>query len=98
MRADITAAGNVLFGKARGAVLGLLYGHPDEAFYYRQITRQLSHISAGTLQRELDTLWQLGLIERSMVGKQIFYKANVKHPIFPELRALVEMTVGIFQV
>ena len=98
MRAKTVALSDLLFGKARGAILALLYGHPDHSFYYRQITRQLHMVSSGTVQRELDTLSQLGLIQRSAVGKQVFYKANRSHPVFPELRTLVEKTVGAFQV
>jgi len=98
MRADAKVLADVLFGKARGAILALLYGHPDESFYYRQITRQLDGISAGTVQRELDTLSQLGLIQRSTVGNQVFYQANRNHPVFPELRVLIAKTVGAFQV
>ena len=56
MRAGGNGLADVLFGKGRGALLALLYGHPDQSYYYRQITRQLSGISAGSLQRELDTL------------------------------------------
>jgi predicted nucleotidyltransferase/DNA-binding HxlR family transcriptional regulator len=92
------ALADVLFGKGRGAILALLYGHPDESFYYRQITRQLNGVSVGTLQRELETLSQLGLIDRSTVGKQVFYRANRNHPVFSELRALVVKTVGAIHV
>ena len=46
----------------------------------------------------MDTLTQLGLIDRSAVGKQVFYRANRNHPVFPELRALVAKTVGAIQV
>ena len=95
MRAKAETLENVLLGKGRGAILGLLYEHPDQSFYYRQLTRELKGLSAGTLQRELDTLSQLGLIERSAVGNQVFYRANRNHPIFPELRALVAKTVGV---
>jgi predicted nucleotidyltransferase len=98
MRASASALADVLFGKGRGAILALLYGRPDESFYYRQITRQLEGLSVGTLQRELDTLSQLGLIDRSTVGKQVFYRANRNHPLFPELRALVAKTLGAIQV
>ena len=98
MRADGHALSDVLFGKGRGALLALLYGHPDQSFYYRQITRQLTEISVGTLQRELDTLSRLGLVDRKTLGKQVFYSANRNHPVFPELRALVAKTVGAIQV
>jgi predicted nucleotidyltransferase len=98
MRAGAGSMADVLFGKARGAILALLYGHPDESFYYRQITRQLNQVSVGTVQRELDTLSRLGLVARSTVGNQVFYQANRDHPIFMELRALVAKTAGAFQV
>jgi len=94
MRAGAKTIAYVLFGKARGAILGLLYGRPDQSFYYRQLTRELKGLSVGTLQRELDTLSQLGLVERSTVGNQVFYRANRSHPVFSELRALVAKTVG----
>ena len=97
MRAGVDPLGDVLFGKARGAILVLLYGHPDESFYYRQITRQLKGVSVGSVQRELDTLSRLGLVTRSTMGKQVFYQANQDHPVFAELRALLAKTVGVFQ-
>lgn len=95
MRAKARSVGDVLLGKGRGAILGLLYEHPDQSFYYRQLTRELRSLSAGTLQRELGTLTRLGLIERSTLGKQVFYRANRVHPVFPEVRALVSKTVGL---
>jgi predicted nucleotidyltransferase len=98
MRAMAPALADVLFGKGRGAILALLYGHPDQSFYYRQITRQLDGVSDGALQRELNTLSRLGLIDRSTVGKQVFYRVNRNHPVFPELRALVAKTVGAIEV
>ena len=98
MRANRNRLADVLFGKGRGALLAFLYGHPDQSFFYRQITRQLTDVSAGTLQRELDTLSHLGLVDRSTVGKQVFYCANRNHPVFSELRALVAKTVGAIRV
>ena len=95
MRAKAKTLADVLFGKSRGAILALLYEHPDQSYYYRQINRELKSLSVGTLQRELDMLTQLGRIERSRVGKQVFYRANRNHPIFPEMRALVSKTVGL---
>ncbi len=36
MRARAGALADVLFGKGRGALLALHYGHPDQSFYYRE--------------------------------------------------------------
>jgi uncharacterized protein len=98
MRAQGQSLADVLFGQGRGAVLALLYGHPDQSFYYRQIVRQLASLSSGTIQRELDVLSRVGLIKRSATGNQVFYSANTKHPVFSELRSLVSKTVGAIQV
>ena len=97
MRTSITSVGDLLFGQTRGRVLALLYGAPDETFFVRQIARQVE-TSVGTVQRELALLADAGLIKRSAVGSQVFYQANQEHPEFPELRALIAKTTGVFQM
>ena len=89
------ALSDVLFGQIRGAVLALLYGRADKSFYVRQIARQVN-ASVGAVQRELETLAEVGLLVRTSVGNQVFYQANQRHPVFAEMRALVGKTVGVF--
>jgi uncharacterized protein len=86
---------DVLFGKIRGGVLALLYGWTDKAFYVRQIARHL-HASPGAVRRELEKLAAVDLIVRTCLGNQVFYQVNRHHPVFSEMRALVNKTVGIF--
>jgi len=88
---------SVLFGRTRSAVLALLYGHVDQSFYTRQIAREAG-ASVGAVQRELGNLSKAGLIVRSALGSQVFYRANREAPVFPEMRALVNKTVGVFGV
>jgi predicted nucleotidyltransferase len=88
---------DLLFGRTRSAVLALLYGRADQSFYTRQIARQVD-ASIGTVQRELENLSKVGLIVRNSVGNQVFYQANRDAPIFPEMRALVNKTIGAFSV
>jgi len=89
------ALSDVLFGQIRGGVLALLYGWADKAFYVRQIARHL-HASAGAVRRELEKLAAVDLIVRTSLGNQVFYQVNQRHPVFFEMRALVNKTVGIF--
>lgn len=98
MRAKNKGLADVLFGKGRGAILALLYGQPDVSFYYRQIARRLKGVSVGTLQRELLTLTDLDLVTRLRFGNQVHYRANRKHPVYAELRALVSKTIGAIHV
>ena len=88
---------DLLFGRTRGAILALLYGRADQSFYTRQIAREVD-TSVGSVQRELENLSKVGLIVRNSVGSQVFYQANRDAPIFPELRALVSKTIGVFSL
>jgi predicted nucleotidyltransferase len=97
MSTPLTSVGDLLFGQTRGRVLALLYGAPDESFFTRQIAR-LVETSVGTVRRELTLLADAGLLKRSAVGSQVFYQANQEHPNFPELRALLAKTTGVFQM
>lgn len=90
--------GNLLFGQTRGGVLALLYGSPDQSFFVRQIARQTGISSVGAVQRELETMAAVGLINRSTLGNQVFYQANREHPAYEELRSLIAKTVGVFHL
>jgi len=97
MRTKNDGLASVLFGRTRSAVLALLYGHPDQSFYTRQIAREAG-ASVGAVQRELGNLSKTGLIIRSSVGNQVFYRANRDAPVFLEMRSLVSKTIGVFYV
>lgn len=97
MSSHISALGDLLFGQTRGRTLALLYGHSGQTFYLRQISREID-ASVGAVQRELKTLSDIGLITRSVSGKQVYFQANRAHPVFEELNALIAKTVGVFQL
>jgi hypothetical protein len=87
---------DVLFGQIRGRILALLFGNPDQRFFGRQLARMVE-TSVGNVQRELETLSELDLIQRSTTGHQVYFWANKDHPVFPEIRSLIAKTAGIFQ-
>lgn len=87
----------VLFGRTRTAVLSLLYGHPGESFYLRQLVRATGS-GNGAVQREVKQLSGAGLIVRKIAGRQSYYQANRKSPIFAELRRLLLKTSGAREV
>jgi predicted nucleotidyltransferase len=97
MRTITIQLGDLLFGQTRGRVLRLLFGHPEQTFFVRQIARETG-VSVGSVQRELETLTQVGLIVRSISGHQVYHQANRSHPVFAEIHALVAKTVGVFQI
>jgi len=86
-----------LFGKTRQAVLAFLYLRSDSSFYTRQILDAL-RIGRGTVQRELKNLTDTGIISREVQGRQVYYRANEKCPIFNELRSIIRKTFGVADV
>ncbi|UCE42249.1 MAG: nucleotidyltransferase domain-containing protein [Candidatus Aminicenantes bacterium] len=88
---------STLFGKTRRSILALLYSHPDESFYMRQILRTAG-IAPGAGQRELNLLTESGIIRRTVSGNQVYYQANPECPIFWELKNIITKTVGIADI
>jgi len=76
-----------LFSKTRLAVLALLYGRTDIAFYTKQILNAVN-AGSGTVQRELQNMTYAGIITRQVKGRRVYYRANEKCPIFNELKNL----------
>jgi predicted nucleotidyltransferase len=86
-----------LFGKTRQVVLALLYGRADSSFYTKQILDAVK-IGRGTVQRELKNLTDTGIITREVQGRQVYYRANTRCPIFDELKGIVRKTFGMADV
>lgn len=87
----------VLFGKVRRQLLAILYGDPGRSLYLRELVR-LTGASPGAVQREVGVLEDVGLLTRTRRGRQVFYQANQSHPVFQDLRGLVQKTVGAVEV
>lgn len=88
------ATASVLFGKTRQAVLSILFDQPARSRYLRELERQTG-ISSGALQHELVQLLRADLLIREQDGNRVTYRANTRHPIYEELRAIVQKTCGL---
>ena len=86
-----------LFGQTRRAILALLYGHPGQSYYLRQLVRSAG-LGLGAAQREVKRLSDAGIIRRTVQGNQVFYQANPDCPIFEELKGLMVKTAGVADV
>jgi predicted nucleotidyltransferase len=89
-----TGLANALFPATKQRVLAVLFGRPDRSFYAREVIGLVA-AGSGAVQRELAVLTQAGLLTVKAVGNQAHYQANAESPIFAELRAIVQKTVGI---
>jgi DNA-binding transcriptional ArsR family regulator len=85
--------GSALFGATRQAVLRLLFGHTARRFYQRQIIRSL-RLGSGTVQRELERLAGAGILTRNVEGRQTYFQANRKCPVFDPRRVALLLLGG----
>ncbi len=83
-----------LFGKAQRAVLALLFGQPERAFYLREVV-EAAGTGVSQVQKELDNLTRAGLVMREPRGNQVWFRANPASPVFAELKSLAAKTFGI---
>lgn len=89
---------NRLFSsRARVEILKLFLFNPDNSFYQRQISN-LTRQSIRGVQRELENLQKIGLLEGTNQGNRIYYKVNKGCPIFKELKDILFKTAGIAEV
>lgn len=80
--------------RVRVRLLTLFVTHPDEAFYIRQISR-ITGETYNNVRLELRNLSELGVIQEEHRANAIYYKANVEHFLFPELKHLILKTEAI---
>ncbi len=86
-----------LFGKTKTKVMALLFCHSDQSYYLRQIIRAVG-AGPGAVNREMVRLVRSGLVASHRRGRQTFYQANARSPIFQELRSIMVKSAGIADV
>ena len=53
------------------------------------------HTRPSSLQRELSSLADTGILQRRKDGRRTYFKAEMQSPIFRELRSIFEKTTGL---
>lgn len=89
-----TSIADALFTATQQRVLALLFGQPFRSFYASELIA-LTKAGSGAVQRELARLAQSGLVTVTVIGNQKHYRANPTSPIYAELHAITQKTVGL---
>jgi predicted transcriptional regulator len=87
----------LIASKTRIKLLVRLFFNPETRAYLRELAKEFD-VSTNAIREELNQLKKTGLLETQRSGRQIFYKANTKHSLFPELKSMVSKVMGIDQV
>ena len=93
MRKNVPALDS-LFPSVRQGVLAATLGQPEKWWYLSELANFL-HTRPSSLQRELGSLEQSGILQQRKDGRRTYFKAETRSPIFRELRSIFEKTVGL---
>lgn len=85
---------DALFPATRQKLLSVALLSPEKWWYLSELASHLK-TSPSSLQRELDSLTEGGVLERKQDGRRIYYKAQANSPVFNPLRELLSKTAGL---
>jgi len=74
-----------------------LFFNPKTQSYLRELAKEFD-VSTNSVREELNQLTKTKLLKSQKDGRQVYYKANTEHPLFPELKSMVSKVMGIDQV
>lgn len=78
-----------IFGsRTRVKLLRLLLTNPKSSYFVRELTRKIGE-RINSVRRELGNLERIGLLFVEEKGQKKYYKANINHILFPELKSLI---------
>ena len=92
-----TLFSGLIGSKTRVKLLMRLFFNPQTRSYLRELSKEFG-VSTNTVREELNQLTRTNLLKSEKSGRQIHYRANTDHPLFPELKSMVAKVLGVDQV
>ncbi len=88
---------SLVTSKTRAKLLLKFFLNPSTSAYLRGLADEFGESTNG-VRVELNRLMEAGLLECAEEGRMKVYRANTRHPLFPELQSIAAKTLGIDQV
>jgi hypothetical protein len=89
--------GDIITSKTRIKLLTRFFINPSSKAYLRELAAEFG-VSTNGIREELKQMVDSSLMKSQKAGRQILYQANQQHPLFPELRSMVQKSLGMDQV
>jgi len=87
----------LISSKTRIKLLIRFFLNPEAKLYLRELSKEFN-VSTNAVREELNQLTKTDMLKTEKTGRQVFYTANTKHPLFPELKSMVSKVMGIDQI
>ena len=83
--------------KMRIRILMRLFLNSNSRCHLRELAHDFD-ASPGHVRSELQQLSAAGLLTSAKVGRQLQYRADCSHPLFPELQSMVRKSLGMDRI
>ncbi len=80
--------------KTKASILIKLFLNPATKAYLRELAKEFD-VSTNSVRTELNNLTEHGILVAERDGRNVLYRANANHPLFPELSSMVRKITGI---
>lgn len=80
--------------RTRVQILVKLFLNPGIRAYLRSLAKEFE-VSPNAIRTELNNLSRNKYLVSERDGRNIYYRANISHPLFPELSSMVRKITGI---
>jgi predicted DNA-binding protein YlxM (UPF0122 family) len=87
----------LISSKTRIKLLTRFFFNPQTRSYLRELAKEFN-LSTNAVREELNQLRNTKLLKSEKNGRQVYYTANQKHPLYDELKSMVGKVMGIDQV
>lgn len=87
----------LITSKTRINLLVRFFFNPGTKAYLRELSKDLN-VSTNAVREELNQLTKTKLLMSEKNGRNVYYTANSKHPLSPELKSMVSKVMGLDQV
>lgn len=84
----------LITSKTRVRLLVKFFLNPTMKAYLRQLADEFGE-STNAVRVELNRLKEAGLLESEAQGNLVMYNAKTSHPLYPEIRSIVNKITGI---
>lgn len=87
----------LISSKTRIKLLVRFFFNPESRSYLRELAKEFN-LSTNAVREELNQLTKTRLLKSEKNGRQVYYMANKRHRLFPELKSMVGKVMGIDHV
>ncbi len=89
--------GSLITSRTRNLLLLTFFSNVRNTGYLRGFAEEFCE-STNSVRTELLRLADAGLLASRDIGRRRYYRANPRHPLYPELRNIVHKSMGLDQV